>query len=29
MRFLLAYLLAVIVFVFGYLCAAAFTVGED
>jgi len=29
MRFLLVYLLAVVVFAFGYLCAAAFTVGED
>ncbi len=29
MRFLLAYLLAVVVFAFGFLCASAFTVGED
>ena len=29
MRFLLAYLLAVVVFAFGFLCAAAFTAGED
>jgi hypothetical protein len=29
MRFLLTYLLVVIVFAFGFLCAAAFTVGED
>lgn len=29
MRFLLTYLLVVLVFVFGFLCASAFTVGED
>jgi hypothetical protein len=29
MHFLLAYLLAVIVFAFGFLCASAFSVGED
>ena len=29
MRFLWAYLLVVIVFAFGFLCAAAFTVGGD
>jgi len=29
MRFLWAYLLAVIVFAFGFLCASAFSVGED
>jgi hypothetical protein len=29
MRFLWTYLLVVIVFAFGFLCAAAFSVGED
>jgi hypothetical protein len=29
MRVLWAYLLAVIVFAFGFLCASAFSVGED
>jgi hypothetical protein len=29
MRFLLIYLLLVAVFGFGFLCASAFTVGED
>ena len=29
MRFLWAYLLVVIVFAFGFLCASAFAVGED
>jgi hypothetical protein len=29
MRFLLTYLVVVIVFAFGFLCAAAFTMGED
>jgi hypothetical protein len=29
MRFLWAYLLVVIVFAFGFLCASAFSAGED
>lgn len=29
MRYLWTYLLAVVVFAFGFLCAAAFTAGED
>lgn len=29
MRFLWAYLLVVVVFAFGFVCAAVFTVGED
>ncbi len=29
MRFLWAYLMVVIVFGFGFLCASAFAVGED
>jgi hypothetical protein len=29
MRFLWAYLLTVIVFAFGFLCASAFSAGED
>jgi hypothetical protein len=29
MRFLWAYLLVVVVFAFGFLCASAFSVGED
>ena len=29
MRYLWGYLLLVVVFVFGFLCAAAFTVGQD
>jgi hypothetical protein len=29
MRFVWTYLLAVIVFAFGFLCASAFSVGED